>query len=326
MKKIPVQIIFKLRHFGLGLLIVGSVSAKSITTLDIAQKTLEAFPNCSQHKIIGACFWLECSWYGCWVNQTFKVEHYTPDAVVSVFNQVGQNPWKEADLLYDRISYKTGNRSQKFITKQNMSGGDQLENTKNSKLKQKEATIVGHPLSRIWPRSLFIRSEATPYAPYFESMLDAIPWRMGIESVYPQSLSLKGYVLGQFPLSIWGTVYPREGIIEQSNDAKAASVVAFRGAHIVTRPRQAHIYRYLKSGSCGHDCEVYEISHKDENHAWQMLSPKAETQCHAIAHNDIDKEWGLAESRIANGSYTWNLWRKYEGCIQGRGRFLFSVP
>jgi hypothetical protein len=44
---------------------------------------------------VGVCFWLRCSFFGCRVRTSLKVGHYNPDLVVSVYNELGGNPWVE---------------------------------------------------------------------------------------------------------------------------------------------------------------------------------------------------------------------------------------
>jgi hypothetical protein len=44
---------------------------------------------------VGVCFWLRCSGTGCSVRTSLKVGHYNPDLVVSVYNELGGNPWAE---------------------------------------------------------------------------------------------------------------------------------------------------------------------------------------------------------------------------------------
>ena len=44
---------------------------------------------------VGGCFWLRCSLFECSIETAVKVGHYTPDLVVSVYNELGGNPWSE---------------------------------------------------------------------------------------------------------------------------------------------------------------------------------------------------------------------------------------
>jgi len=67
----------------------------TITTPGIITQTTTAAFSCMQWMPIGTCFWLRCTWSGCSVRTSIKVGHYTPDLVVSIYNELGGNPWAE---------------------------------------------------------------------------------------------------------------------------------------------------------------------------------------------------------------------------------------
>ncbi len=69
--------------------------AGTITTPEIISKTAAASMACMQWTPIGLCFWLDCSFFACRVESSLKIGHYQPDLVVSVYNELGANPWLE---------------------------------------------------------------------------------------------------------------------------------------------------------------------------------------------------------------------------------------
>ncbi|MBK1674813.1 TIGR03756 family integrating conjugative element protein [Ectothiorhodospira shaposhnikovii] len=161
-------------------------------------------------------------------------------------------------------------------------------------------------------------------AQYFHSGLDAVAWRWSLpESLYPQALTPGSRELGVFPLYTWGSIYPRDGFVLQTDDAKAAALVAQRVGDVVTRSGQPHVYRYLQSGGAGnHDgfrvwypAPLMERDSKTGD--WQMLTPRTDSGCQVFGQNDLNQaaSWGVG--RIAGpteGNYAWNLWRPYSCC------------
>ncbi|MEX0951571.1 MAG: TraU family protein, partial [Gammaproteobacteria bacterium] len=69
--------------------------AASITTPEIIERTAAATFACMQWRPVGLCFWLNCSLFGCSVESSLKIGHYNPDLVVSSYNELGGNPWRE---------------------------------------------------------------------------------------------------------------------------------------------------------------------------------------------------------------------------------------
>ncbi len=67
-----------------------SVSAQALDTTTIVTASLS--PDCLDYKNVGTCYWLFCSYGGCRVCASVKVRHYIPDAVVSSYQNTGENP------------------------------------------------------------------------------------------------------------------------------------------------------------------------------------------------------------------------------------------
>ncbi|MGR7482727.1 TraU family protein [Klebsiella aerogenes] len=74
-------------------LLAVSLPALSITTPQINASALS--PDCLQYRVVGLCYWLFCTPFGCTVKTSVKVKHNLPDLVVSAYNTPGDNPWQE---------------------------------------------------------------------------------------------------------------------------------------------------------------------------------------------------------------------------------------
>ena len=72
-----------------------AADAVETTTTEIFQATLDAVPSCIQWKPKGVCIWLVCVLYSCSVEETLRIEHYTPDVTISTFHDPATHPWKD---------------------------------------------------------------------------------------------------------------------------------------------------------------------------------------------------------------------------------------
>ena len=320
---------------GLGLSL--ETHAATLTTPTIVARTTTAALSCMRWTPIGMCFWLRCGLNGCSVRSSLKVGHYNPDLVVSAYHQLGANPWLEVrstlgsaqkvaatSVLGRLLSFPIGAGANRT---EGAPGGRDHRN-----LIFREADAIGHPLSTFSALSfeLICKSQTTALVPYYQSGIDALAWRGALpESLYPASLIPGQREIGSWPLQTWGSVYPRNGWVTQSEEPKAAAVLAQRVGDIVTRRGQAHLYVPL-SGPKGGRQRVWPpgplVENGPKTGSWQMLSPHADTSCAAFGKSDrgLRKSWS-SERGDLHGDYTWNLWRPYK-CCRSRGQvFLFSV-
>lgn len=211
-------------------------ASASINSAAIVASSLS--PQCLEYKVVGICYWLLCSTFGCKVKTSTKVRHYVPDAVVSAYSNTGANPWAELSVLGTP-------------TPLSQAGNDATTNHigENAALKFKEADVIGHPggatFSQFASASGYACQGATlPLVPYFVSTLDPIAWRYGIpETVYPEALIPGRREVGSMATAdLWGNVYPRSGFLHQSDDYKTGAVIAQRAGDITTRSGQIHVY------------------------------------------------------------------------------------
>ncbi|MDC6538644.1 TraU family protein, partial [Pseudomonas syringae] len=72
-------------------------AAGTVTSATLVASTLS--PDCLEYKVVGICYWLLCTPFGCKVKTSTKVRHFVPDAVVSSYSNTGENPWVEVSSL-----------------------------------------------------------------------------------------------------------------------------------------------------------------------------------------------------------------------------------
>ncbi|PWU28670.1 TIGR03756 family integrating conjugative element protein [Pseudomonas sp. RW407] len=272
-------------------------------------------PDCLEYKIVGICYWLYCTPAGCKVRTSTKVRHYIPDAVVSAYANTGDNPWTEVSPLgAPNLTAQAGN------------DGTTNHSNENTIIRFKEADVLGHPGAAAFSRfasasGYTCKGATTPFVPYMLSTLDSIAWRYGIpESVYPESLTpgmreIGGMLAGD----LWGNVYPRDGFLHQTNDYKAAAVIAQRAGDITTRDGQPHLYQpILASSEDGYWPAGALLEGDAKTGKWQELTPVLSQTC-AVFPN------GEQHAQAEDEAYAWALWRPYS-CCQRRGqKFLGST-
>lgn len=57
-------------------------ASMALSTADITAST--ASPDCLTYRVVGICYWLFCTPYGCKVRTSTKVRHYIPDVVIEL--------------------------------------------------------------------------------------------------------------------------------------------------------------------------------------------------------------------------------------------------
>ncbi|AAY96290.1 TIGR03756 family integrating conjugative element protein [Pseudomonas protegens] len=300
--------------FALTALTSFSASA-AINTAAIVGST--ASPTCLDYRVVGICYWLLCTPFGCKIKTSTKVRHYVPDAVVSAYANTGENPWVEVSPMGRPNS-----------TAQAGNNGTTNHNAENNISKFKNADVIGHPggavFSKFAAASGYACPGATlPFVPYMLSTLDTLAWRHGIpEVVYPESL-MPGLreVGGLLSTNMWGSIYPRSGFIHQSDDFKAAAVIAQRAGDITTRLGQPHVYVPMRTFPMPGYWPAGELLEDDYSTGkWQQLTPSLSPTCATFPTSG----WGIGtDMEAANGAYAWALWRPYS-CCQRRGQIFLG--
>ncbi|EGR9411026.1 TIGR03756 family integrating conjugative element protein [Salmonella enterica] len=306
---------FRRKLFFIPLLCLSNL-AQAITTPEIAASALS--PECVHYQIVGVCYWLFCSPFGCSVRTSVKVRHFRPDLVVSAYSVTGQNPWAEMSPLSSPLP---------GIAE---AGGDTNPRAvgQHSKVRFKNADAIGFPagdaLAKFFSQFGYVCAPSSQlFLPYFLSTLDALAWRSGVpEMFYPEALTpgLREVSKGG---DMWGNIYPRAGALSQTHDYKAGAVIAQRAADLVTRSGQSHVYIPLTATSHDGYWPPDPVKEGDSNnHQWQMLVPKKSTSCTIFPDGSATDSY--AEKLAEDGAYAWTLWRPYKCCPRRGQTFLGS--
>jgi len=300
----------KLRPFALSVLLACGPSV-ALDTGSITSSVLS--PNCLEYRIVGICFWLLCTPFGCKVKTSTKVRHFTPELVVSSYATTGNNPWTEMATLSYPISGAEG-------------GGNLITpNTHRDNLTRfKNVDGIGHPggwaVTQLASQSGYAcASGATAFMPYYLSTLDSLAWRHGIpENFYPESLVPGIREIGrQASGNMWGSVYPRQGFLVQPDDFKAAAVMAQRAGDVITHNWQPHVYLPLTPAKRDGYWPPGPIVENDAStHKWQLLYPQVQPTCAIFPSDPVQS---------TDGGYAWSLWRPYSCCKREGQTFLFSI-
>ncbi|HGW6105257.1 TPA: TIGR03756 family integrating conjugative element protein [Citrobacter werkmanii] len=305
------------RHVVLSSLISLAVpAAQAITTPEIAASALS--PECVQYQIVGVCYWLFCSPFGCSVRTSVKIRHFRPDLVVSAYSVTGQNPWTEISPLSSPLPGIAEG------------GGDTNPRAvgQHSKVRFKNADAIGFPagdaLADFFAQLGYVCAPSSqPFLPYFLSTLDALAWRSGVpEMLYPEALT-PGLREVSKDGDMWGNIYPRAGALSQTHDYKAGAVIAQRAADLVTRDGQPHVYIPLAASSHDGYWPPDPVTEGDSNnHQWQMLVPQKSASCAIFPDGSTTDSY--ANKLAEDGAYVWTLWRPYKCCPRRGQTFLGS--
>ncbi|EDV4561207.1 TIGR03756 family integrating conjugative element protein [Salmonella enterica subsp. enterica] len=306
---------FRRRLFFIPILCLSNL-AQAITTPEIAVSALS--PECVHYQIVGVCYWLFCSPFGCSVRTSVKVRHFRPDLVVSAYSVTGQNPWTEMSPLSSPLP---------GIAE---AGGDTNPRAvgQHSKVRFKNTDAIGFPagdaLANFLSQFGYVCAPSSqPFLPYFLSTLDALAWRSGVpEMFYPEALT-PGLREVSKDGDMWGNIYPRAGALSQTHDYKTGAVIAQRAADLVTRNGQPHVYIPLTASSHDGYWPPDPVTEGDiSNHQWQMLVPKKSASCAIFPDGSSTDSY--TDKLAEDGAYVWTLWRPYKCCPRRGQTFLGS--
>lgn len=329
---------------------LADAAAETFTSADVAKRSLQR--SCLDWKVVGVCLWLHCKYGRCRINATPRVRHHLPDLVFVAYDHTGAPPWRELAAMLPDLPFLQGGS---FPT-------TAVRDSHALRFKEVDAIGHPFPMRRrMFEAGYLCRSQAKPMFPYFVSVLDHAEWRGGLEAARVESVTPGLREIGAWPRNSWGAVFPRTGFVQQAEDAKAAAVAVQRAADIVTQQHQARVYvpfaydgpREVRHGDAGaQDCQTCEESGglwqpdaaaaaapcsaqgrgrcriqvqmawlppiNERNARWQMITPKTQTHCETFG---TLSDWSF-DKTSKDGGYAWNLWRPYECCKPGRGRYL----
>lgn len=290
--------------------ISGQASESGQSSLNTASiMASSASTSCLDYKVVGTCFWLFCTKFGCKIRTSTKIKHYIPEVVVSSYNHQGQNPWVEMNFLSNGVK----------------GGYYQSPHKDYTQATFKNVDVIGHPQGAISQMlnstGYYCKSQTTPFVPYYLSGLDFLAWRSGVpEMVYPEAL-IPGMREIRANGDTWGNIYPRAGTVTQVHDYKASAVTAHRVADVVTNTFQPHVYIPIAKKDNQSNGEWFPPPVKEgdaKTHKWQQLHPVTSQSCAIFPDNPPSM---LSE----NGSYAWALWRPYKCCKKRGQTFLYSI-
>lgn len=299
------------RAFTAAVLLIATEQCLALTTPTIIGSVTSL--QCLEYRVVGICYWLLCTPFGCTVRTSPKIRHFIPELVVSSYADTGGNPWSEMSALSMPTSASQG-------------GGNLITPSpqRDNQPRFKNVDGIGHPgvaalTALAHTFGYACPSGAMPFAPYYLSTLDPLAWRQAIpESIYPQALVPGMREIGNQALGdMWGSVYPRHGFLVQPDDFKAAAVMAQRAGDFITRAGQPHVYLPLQPMPApGYWPPQPVIENNVNNHRWQLLTPVIQSTCAIFPSPTIQS---------ADGAYAWSLWRPYRCCQRMGQTFLFSI-
>ncbi|UQI28506.1 TIGR03756 family integrating conjugative element protein [Pseudomonas bijieensis] len=289
------------------------LTAFALNTATITSSSLS--PDCLTYRVVGICYWLFCTNFGCEVETSSKVRHYVPDAVVSSYSNTGENPWTDV-------------RAMSAANPTALGGGDGSAGISHEGdlAKFKNADVIGHPGGATFSQFVSQSGYGCPGAgkilmPYFLSTLDSIAWRYNIpELVFPESLTPGVREIGSRTSGdLWGSIYPRGGFLHGVDDYKSAAVVAQRAGDIVTRRGQMHVYQPLLGSAQDGYWPAGPLEESDPSTGkWQELAPSLAKACVVFPNK-------LQHIQSPRADYAWALWRPYSCCERKGQIFLGST-
>ncbi|AHI32706.1 MULTISPECIES: TIGR03756 family integrating conjugative element protein [Marinobacter] len=304
-----------------------------IDTFEIVDQTMSAALSCMDWEIRGACIWMTCAAFVCWVDTSIKVKNFVPDLVVQSYDRAAGEPWTESQDI-NQISMAENDSSWVttmigWVTNHNVDkveGGRSNEATRydHVNLDFKLVDSYGNPALVAYntlAQGLFgmvCAGRTFPFYPYFISNLDSIAWRWHLpEFFYPISWAVGMDRLGSGHNS-YGGVFPRSGFLTQADGLKSGVLTAFRAMHFVTRPNEPHLYFTIGQPSEDGYWPPGPLNQNDKDTGvFQMLYPQDESSCQKFPYGATPS----MSKRSDDDSYVWNFWRAYK-CCQRRGSSL----
>lgn len=320
---------------------VAGAQTADISVLEIIGHTLrpETLLACVEPKLVGVCVFLGCGPTSCGLQTTLKIEMWQPDFVVSTFDEPGNDPIREARLLYGPLQRSVLTALTQRLGAFTAGAGQPITGVfrPNEKgqtdLRFKACNVYGHPLAantlNVWLGQILgvsfsCPSETTPGFPYYQSALDPLGWRWNFPERFDPRSVIPGYRrIGGLGYT-WSTVHPRFGFAIGYYPPKIHQVLAWRAASLVTDPLvspRAYVPSWQGRDSTGfhmeHDDWPGEVDEAGVGARIQMLHPETDQDCRRIAADDslafvhahTDDDPPYDNKRAVHA-----VWRKYRCC------------
>jgi integrating conjugative element protein (TIGR03756 family) len=113
---------------------VSSVSAETFNTIDAMKASINL--DCIDYCITGVCIHIICSPWGCDFDWSFLVSHNLPELIVSVYDEIEEQPYDEYRPFQEMILSSFGNKGASLAIP---------EKVGSKPVVFKNASIVGHP-------------------------------------------------------------------------------------------------------------------------------------------------------------------------------------
>jgi len=300
----------------------------TFTTMDVIAGSTNL--DCLNYCIVGVCYHLVCTLFGCHIETSVRIRHHLPDFVVTSYNTPGASPWLEGRAAFGTLGRQAAASILGALTNIPVGGGPIATGQRSHKLpvplrhrravRFKETDVIGNPalaaLSRL-PQELggglLCPSDTEPMAPYFLSGLDAFEWRWGLVDTLHPAAWLPGLrEIGNWPANTWGQVYPRTGFVLAIEDPKAGAVAAQRAVDIVTRTGQPHVYLPADGPQSN-----------EQTDRWLMIHPKRARSCETFGTNADNWSGGKVSQ---DGGYGFLYWRQYSCCTGKVGVLIGWTP
>lgn len=319
----------------IGALIATDAVSNEVSILDIIEAGITAdFSSCYDFKVKGVCVWIKCTIFGCKTKSTVYIEHFTPDGIVSVYQDFDNSPFNWGGTVSSLFGDLYGGTT-----------GKEVNSDRNQKKQYtyRHADVYGSPAAQattsfLSEMGLSCEAGSTAFQPYFVSASNPVFWYTGFIDSLSNLGDMNRWVgerkdgqTRQLNSELWGNLFPRTGININLDHYKSSGVIAQRAIDMVFN---GGFLMYSKEFD-GRKGSYYIPSEKVEEWntkegKWQMLYPKKEKQCHVLGQPNRKKNEstgdGWQDRRSENGSYAWHYWRQYECCQKPKGySLLFKV-
>lgn len=298
----------------------------SITTPEIALRVLKKIITNSHLKITGSCAWVTKD-VPPKVITTPALTQFLPDLIVTVSNNPGENPWLEANALYENKAVLSGcQKAFEAAMGLPLGFGDGSSQSSTQHLNEDRMRVVhviGSPANIYKLPDITHKPETTFGALYYSSLADAINDRTQAGEILYMATHphlLINHEIGSL-LHSWGPEIPRLMHVTQPSRFRASVVAAMHAADIVTN-NGMHVKRPTQN-KCGDNCVVSNVvfDPKEDKVIWQEVYPLNRN----IKPGDKN-DFGEKDDKKGNGNYVFVVWRKYQGCVKQEGKLLGGFP
>ena len=233
-----------------------------INTVVLMARVLEKTFKNTHYHVIGACLWAK----GVPPHVTTgpAIEQYLPDLVVTVSNQLGANPWREAGILYENELAIRGYQAA-FMKTMGMpfdvaDSSGQLNPQHLNEEQTRIVNVIGSPASLYRLPKVTHQPETHFGKPYYSSLADAVSDRTEAGEIAYMATRpnlLVGHEIGSLT-NHWGQEIPRLMRVTQPSRFRASVVAGMHAADIVTNQQGLHVAIPTKN-SCGPNCVISNV-------------------------------------------------------------------